>query len=79
MSGSSIIGLCALFAMMIFYAEEDRFPLVLLGFAFASIVAALSDFVSGSWSFGVVALAFAAVALRRWWDRHCREGRVIGS
>lgn len=75
MSGLSYLTLFALVAMVIFYAVEDRSRLALLAFSAASMVAALSEFILGRWTFGIVALGFAGMALQRWYIKRRRDNR----
>jgi hypothetical protein len=55
--------------MLAFYALEDRNPLFVLAFAAACLCASAYGFAQGAWPFGVVEIAWAAVALRRWHRR----------
>jgi hypothetical protein len=75
MSVSAYLAVLALIAMVVFYALEERLQLAPLGFSAAALVA-LSLFALGRWPFGVVAVGFAAAALRRWYVERGREHRV---
>ena len=78
MSGSSTIALIPLTLMVLFYSAERSYPLARLGFAAACLVAALSDFVSGHWPFGVVAVAFGFISARRWNSLRRQRGPTAG-
>jgi hypothetical protein len=62
--------------MVLLYTVEHRSRLSLLCFALACSVAALSDFLAGRWLFGIVALGFSVVALRRWNLRRRQNNHV---
>lgn len=66
--GASAVGL-----MLLFYALEARGTVFVLLFAAACLASSLYGFLSGAWPFGVVELAWAGVAVRRW---RGRAGRV---
>ena len=59
-------GVCAVSAMMVFYAVEERSPWFVLAFAVACVLASVYGFLQGAWPFGVVEAIWALVALRRW-------------
>ena len=65
----SIFGLCAVSAMLIFYALEDHSPWYILAFAAACLMASLYGFAQGAWPFGLVEAVWALIALRRWRKR----------
>ena len=62
----TLFGLCAVTAMMILYAIEDRSPHFILAFAGACLLASLYGFLQGAWPFGVVEVVWAFVAAGRW-------------
>jgi hypothetical protein len=62
----TLFGLCAVGAMLIFYALEDRSPWFVLAFAAACALASAYGFLQGAWPFGVVELIWSGVAVRRW-------------
>jgi hypothetical protein len=72
----SILRDCALIAMMVFCALEQRLQLAPLGFRAASLILALSVFALGGWPFALVAVGFAVEALRRWYVTRGREHQV---
>ena len=62
-------GVCAVTAMMVFYALEERNPRFVLAFAGACVLGSVYGFLQGAWPFGVVEAIWALVALRRWRGR----------
>jgi hypothetical protein len=66
MDSLTLFGLCAVTAMLVFYAVEDRNPHFILGFAVACACGSVYGFLQGAWPFGVVEAAWALVAVRRW-------------
>ena len=56
-------------AMLLFYSLEERSSLFVLAFAGACLGSSLYGFLQGAWPFGVVELAWSAVAFRRWLRR----------
>ena len=69
MDALTLFGLGAVTAMLVFYALEDRSHWYVLAFAGSCLIASLYGFLQGAWPFGIVEIAWAAVALRRWWSR----------
>ena len=65
----TLFGLCAVTAMLIFYALEDRSRWFVLGFASSCALASAYGFLQGAWPFGLVEAVWYLVALRRWWRR----------
>jgi len=65
----SAFGLCAVTAMLIFYALEDRSSWYILGFAVACALGSVYGFLQGAWPFGLVEAIWALVAVRRWRGR----------
>ena len=65
----SVFGLCAVSAMLIFYALEDHSPWYVLAFAAACLMASLYGFAQGAWPFGLVEAVWALIALHRWRKR----------
>ena len=59
-------GLAAVLATLLCYALEERAPWYTLGFAAGCLASSAYGFLQGAWPFGVVEIAWAAVALRRW-------------
>ena len=62
----SLFGLLAVSLMLLFYTFEDTSPWCVLGFAFACALGSVYGFLQGAWPFGLVEIAWALVALRRW-------------
>jgi hypothetical protein len=69
MSLLTAFGVFAVSAMLICYALEERSAWYILGFSGGCLLAAAYGFAAGTWPFGVVESIWAAVALRRWWQR----------
>jgi hypothetical protein len=55
--------------MLVFYALEERSHWYVLAFAVTCGLASVYGFLQGAWPFGLVEIAWVAVALRRWWLR----------
>jgi hypothetical protein len=69
MDGLTLFGLLAVFAMLVFYALEDRSRWCILAFAGACALASIYGFLQGAWPFGVIEAVWVAVAVRRWRKR----------
>jgi hypothetical protein len=69
MDALTVFGLCTVTAMLVFYALEDRSHWYILAFAGTCVLASVYGFLQGAWPFGIVEVAWVAVALRRWWQR----------
>jgi hypothetical protein len=69
MSALTLFGLCAVTAMLVCYALEERGPPYIIGFAVACVLGSVYGFLQGAWPFGIVESIWAFVALRRWWLR----------
>lgn len=69
MDSLTLFGLCAVTAMLVFYAVEDRNPHFILAFAVACAYGSLYGFLQGAWPFGLVEAVWALVALRRWYGK----------
>ena len=66
MSLLTAFGLCAVTAMLVCYALEDRSPWFVLAFAVACMLGSAYGFLQGAWPFGVVEAIWSVVAVRRW-------------
>jgi hypothetical protein len=66
MNPLTIFGLCAVTAMVVCYALEDRSPIFVLAFAGSCVLASAYGFLQGAWPFGAVELVWSGIALRRW-------------
>ena len=62
-------GLLAVTAMMLCYALEHRSRWYTFAFAISCGLGSAYGFLQGAWPFGVVEIAWALVALRRWQTR----------
>ena len=69
MDGLSAFGLCAVTAMLVFYALEERSPAFVLAFAGACVLASVYGFLQGAWPFGLVEAVWALIAIHRWRKR----------
>ena len=67
MNPLTLFGLFAVFAGLVCYALEARSNWWTLGFAAACGLASVYGFLQGAWPFGLVEVAWALVAMRRWW------------
>jgi hypothetical protein len=65
----TLFGLVTVTAMLVFYALEHRSHWYVLAFAVTCGLASVYGFLQGAWPFGIVEIAWVAVALRRWWSR----------
>jgi hypothetical protein len=62
----TLFGLFAVTAMLVCYALESRSRWYVLGFAVACALGSAYGFLQGAWPFGLVEVAWAVVAVRRW-------------
>jgi hypothetical protein len=69
MDALTLYGLVAVSAMFAFYWLEDRGRIFILAFAGACLLASSYGFLSGAWPFGVVEIAWGAVAVQRFRKR----------
>lgn len=69
----TLFGLCAVTAMLVFYALEKRSHWYILAFAGACILASAYGFLQGAWPFGLVESVWSIIAFRRWWLERWRE------
>ncbi len=81
MDALSLFGLCAVTAMLLCYALEDRGADFVLAFAGACALGSAYGFLQGAWPFGIVEAAWAAIAARRWQKRTAdrRAGGAVSS
>jgi hypothetical protein len=56
----------------VFYALEERSPAYILAFAGGCAASAVYGFLQGAWPFGVIEIAWTAIALHRWNRRRRR-------
>ena len=63
--------------MLLFYVLEPRDAAFVLAFAAASLAASAYGFLQGAWPFGVVEVAWAGFAVRRWWLRTRRPHAFV--
>jgi len=59
-------GLFAVTATLVCYALESKSHWYVLGFAGGCVLGSIYGFLQGAWPFGLVEIAWALVALRRW-------------
>jgi hypothetical protein len=70
MDGLTLFGLCAVSAMLVFYAYEDVSSWCVLGFAICCALSSAYGFmVPGAWPFGLVEAVWTGIALKRWQKR----------
>ena len=67
MNALTIFGLCAVTAMLVCYACEQRSRWFILAFAGACVLGSVYGFLQGAWPFGLVEAVWSLVAVRRWW------------
>ncbi len=67
MNPTTLFGLVAITAMLVFYAFERRHPRFVFAFACACVASSVYGFLSGAWLFGAVEVFWAGVAFHRWW------------
>jgi hypothetical protein len=60
-------GLCAVSAMLVCYAFEQRSHWWVLGFSGSCVLGSTYGFLQGAWPFGGVEAIWSLIALRRWW------------
>lgn len=66
MDALTLFGACAVLAMLVSYALEQRSAWWVLAFAIACAASSLYGWLAGAWPFGVVEGVWSLVALRRW-------------
>lgn len=76
MDALTLLGLCAVTAMLVCYALEARSPWFVLGFAAACALGSAYGFLQGAWPFGIVEAIWTGVAARRWWRARVEATRV---
>ena len=72
----SAFGLLAVAFTLLCYALEARSHWWTLGFALGCILGSIYGFLQGAWPFGLIEIAWAAVALYRW-RRQWRSGKGL--
>jgi hypothetical protein len=65
----ALFGLCAVTAMLVCYALEDRSRWFVLAFAAACALGSAYGFLQGAWPFGMLEAIWSGVAVRRWLTR----------
>ncbi|SFS04278.1 hypothetical protein [Sphingomonas jatrophae] len=76
LDGLSAFGLFAVGFTLICYALEARSPWWTLAFAFGCLLGSAYGFLQGAWPFGLVELAWTAVALVKW-RRQMVDSRAV--
>ena len=69
MDAITLYGLIAVSAMFVFYWLEERNAVFVMAFAVACFASSAYGFLSGAWPFGIVEIAWGAVALDRFRQR----------
>ena len=77
MDALTAFGLFAVTFMLLCYMMEDRAHWWTLAFAVGCVMGSAYGFLQGAWPFGLVELAWTAVAGAKWW-RLRRAGRQPG-
>jgi len=70
----TVFGVAAVSFMITMYALEARHANFTLAFACGCLLASAYGFLSGAWPFGVVEIAWAVIAVRRWQARPAGRG-----
>ena len=70
MNSLTAFGLCAVTAMLVFYAIEKSSHWCILGFAAACVLGSIYGFLQGAWPFGIVEGIWSLVAFQRWLMRN---------
>lgn len=74
MDALTSFGLFAVTFMLVCYTMEAGSHWWTLGFAVGCAMGSVYGFLQGAWPFGLVEIAWAAVALKKWWSmRTIRE------
>jgi hypothetical protein len=79
MDGLTLFGLCAVTAMLVCYALEDRNHFFVLAFAASCALGSIYGFLQGAWPFGLVEAIWAVVAARRWLARRQLDSHPANS
>jgi hypothetical protein len=66
MDSLTIFGLVSVGACLVCYALESRSHWWTMGFAVACAASSVYGFLQGAWPFGLVEIAWTALALERW-------------
>ena len=74
MDGLTACGLAAILFMLFCYVMEARGSTWTLAFAGGCELSSSYGFLQGAWPFGAVEAIWAAIAIRKWWQR--RAGRL---
>lgn len=77
MDALTAFGLFAVTFMLVCYMKEDDSPWWTLAFAAGCLMGSAYGFLQGAWPFGLVELAWTAVAGAKWW-RLRRGGLDLG-
>lgn len=75
MNPLSAFGLFAVAFTLLCYALETRSHWWTLGFVLGCVLGSVYGFMQGAWPFGLIEIAWAAVALHRW-RAHWQAARV---
>jgi hypothetical protein len=63
----SLFGLFSVTACLVCYALEKRNRWYIFLFAVTCALSSIYGFLQGAWPFGIVEIAWTAIALHRWW------------
>jgi hypothetical protein len=70
----TVFGVAAVTFMVTMYALDARHRHFTLAFGCGCLLASAYGFLSGAWPFGVVEIAWAVIAVRRWRTRVAGRG-----
>ena len=72
MDALTLFGLFAVSFMLVCYMKEAASPWWTLAFAAGCVMGSAYGFLQGAWPFGLVELAWAGVAMDKWWKSRGR-------
>jgi hypothetical protein len=75
----TVFGVAAITFMMVMYALERRDARFVLAFAFACLLSSAYGFLASVWPFGVVEIAWALIAARRYQGMRRERARGISA
>jgi len=73
MTALGLFGFGSVLFMLFCYTMETRAPGWTLDFAFGCMLSSIYGFLQGAWPFGAAELLWAAIAMRRWWQRRAES------
>lgn len=77
LSPVNVFGAVSVTVMMIAYVGEERRAGYTLLFAFSCLAASAYGWISGTWPFGIIELAWGGFAFRKFYGRRHRGGNAL--